>query len=415
MKAEIITIGDEILIGQIVDTNSVFIAKELNKIGVSVYQITSIQDEKQHILNALKDAESRVDIVIITGGLGPTKDDITKHTLCQYFDDTLVQNDSVRANLHELFKNSEYKKLTKNNLEQALVPSKAIVLHNEIGTAPGMYFRKSGKVFISLPGVPYEMEALIKEKVVPKLALEFDTPHIYHKTIVTQGVAESVLADQISDWEGNLPSFIKLAYLPNLGMVRLRLSAIGENQQKIRLAVEREVADLLNQIGDVVIGFDDDSPAKLIADLLVSKDQTLAIAESCTGGLIASTITQNKGASTFFKGAIVSYHTKSKSDLLEVNEELIFEHSVVSKQVAKAMALSVKDKFNTDYGVATTGNAGPTKGDSDVEVGTVFIAISTPNNIIVEEYNFGNNRYKVIERAKNKALQLLRLAIINAK
>ena len=415
MKAEIITIGDEILIGQIVDTNSVFIAKELNKIGVSVYQITSIQDEKQHILNALKDAESRVDIVIITGGLGPTKDDITKHTLCQYFDDTLVQNDSVRANLHELFKNSEYKKLTKNNLEQALVPSKAIVLHNEIGTAPGMYFRKSGKVFISLPGVPYEMEALIKEKVMPKLVLEFDTPHIFHKTIVTQGVAESVLADQISDWEGNLPSFIKLAYLPNLGMVRLRLSAIGENQQKIRLAVEREVADLLNQIGDVVIGFDDDSPAKLIADLLVSKDQTLAIAESCTGGLIASTITQNKGASTFFKGAIVSYHTKSKSDLLEVNEELIFEHSVVSKQVAKAMALSVKDKFNTDYGVATTGNAGPTKGDSDVEVGTVFIAISTPNNIIVEEYNFGNNRYKVIERAKNKALQLLRLAIINAK
>jgi nicotinamide-nucleotide amidase len=415
MKAEIITIGDEILIGQIVDTNSVFIAKELNKIGVSVYQITSIQDEKQHILNALKDAESRVDIVIITGGLGPTKDDITKHTLCQYFDDTLVQNDSVRANLHELFKNSEYKKLTKNNLEQALVPSKAIVLHNEIGTAPGMYFRKSGKVFISLPGVPYEMEALIKEKVVPKLALEFDTPHIYHKTIVTQGVAESVLADQISDWEDNLPSFIKLAYLPNLGMVRLRLSAIGENQQKNILAVEREVADLLNQIGDVVIGFDDDSPAKVIADLLVSKDQTLAIAESCTGGLIASTITQNKGASAFFKGAIVSYHTKSKSDLLEVNEELIFEHSVVSKQVAKAMALSVKDKFNTDYGVATTGNAGPTKGDSDVEVGTVFIAISTPNNIIVEEYNFGNNRYKVIERAKNKALQLLRLTIINAK
>jgi nicotinamide-nucleotide amidase len=415
MKAEIITIGDEILIGQIVDTNSVFIAKELNKIGVSVYQITSIQDEKQHILNALKDAESRVDIVIITGGLGPTKDDITKHTLCQYFDDTLVQNDSVLANLHELFKNSEYKKLTKNNLEQALVPSKAIVLHNEIGTAPGMYFRKSGKVFISLPGVPYEMEALIKEKVVPKLLLEFDTPHIFHKTIVTQGVAESVLADQISDWEDNLPSFIKLAYLPNLGMVRLRLSAIGENQQKNILAVEREVADLLNQIGDVVIGFDDDSPAKVIADLLVSKDQTLAIAESCTGGLIASTITQNKGASAFFKGAIVSYHTKSKSDLLEVNEELIFEHSVVSKQVAKAMALSVKDKFNTDYGVATTGNAGPTKGDSDVEVGTVFIAISTPNNIIVEEYNFGNNRYKVIERAKNKALQLLRLTIINAK
>jgi nicotinamide-nucleotide amidase len=415
MKAEIITIGDEILIGQIVDTNSVFIAKELNKIGVSVFQITSIQDDKTHILEALRKAESRVDIVIITGGLGPTKDDITKHTICEFFEDTLVQDELVLDNLKKLFRHTDYKILTKTNLEQALVPSKAIVLHNEIGTAPGMYFRKSGKVFISLPGVPYEMEALIKEKVVPKLTQEFSTPHIYHKTIITQGVAESVLADQISDWEDSLPSFIKLAYLPNLGMVRLRLSAIGKDKEYIKAAVLKEIDMLLSQINDVVIGFDEDSPETVIARLLIQNNQTLSIAESCTGGLISTSITQKDGASTFFKGAVVAYHTQSKLDLLDVNQELINKYSVVSAEVAKSMALSVKKKFDTDYGVATTGNAGPTKGDSDSEIGTVFIAIATPNDVITEEFNFGDNRFKVIERAKNKALQLLRLTILKAK
>ncbi|MDC3388282.1 competence/damage-inducible protein A [Flavobacteriaceae bacterium] len=415
MKAEIITIGDEILIGQIVDTNSVFIAKELNKIGVSVFQITSIQDDKTHILEALRNAESRVDIVIITGGLGPTKDDITKHTICEFFEDTLVQDELVLDNLKKLFRHTDYKILTKTNLEQALVPSKAIVLHNEIGTAPGMYFRKSGKVFISLPGVPYEMEALIKEKVVPKLTQEFSTPHIYHKTIITQGVAESVLADQISDWEDSLPSFIKLAYLPNLGMVRLRLSAIGKDKEYIKAAVLKEIDMLLSQINDVVIGFDEDSPETVIARLLIQNNQTLSIAESCTGGLISTSITQKDGASTFFKGALVAYHTQSKLDLLDVSQELINKYSVVSAEVAKSMALSVKKKFDTDYGVATTGNAGPTKGDSDSEIGTVFIAIATPNDVITEEFNFGDNRFKVIERAKNKALQLLRLTILKAK
>lgn len=415
MRAEIITIGDEILIGQIVDTNSVFIAKELNKIGVSVFQITSIQDEKQHILNALKEATARVDIVIITGGLGPTKDDITKHTICEYFNDTLVQDETVLANLHKLFKNREYKKLTETNLEQALVPSKATVLHNELGTAPGMYFKKLNQVFVSLPGVPYEMKALIKSQVIPKIASEFKTPFIYHKTVVTQGVAESVLAAQISDWEDNLPSFIKLAYLPNLGMVRLRLSATGENEALIKAAVKQEIDALLSQISDVVIGFDEASSETVIADLLTSKKQSLAVAESCTGGLISSSIIQKEGASSFFKGAVVPYHTTAKTDLLGVDEDLIKAHSVVSTAVAKAMAIAVKKKFNADYGIATTGNAGPTKGDADVAIGTVIIAIACPNNVIVEEYNFGTNRYKVIERAKNKALQLLRITIMNAK
>ena len=415
MKAEIITIGDEILIGQIVDTNSAFIAAELNKIGVSVFQITSIQDEKEHILTALKEAESRVDVIIITGGLGPTKDDITKHTLCEYFNDTLVQNDSVLEHVKELFKNSEHKILTKTNVQKALVPSKAIVLHNENGTAPGMYFNKGEKVFVSLPGVPYEMEALIKDEVIPKLALEYTTPHIYHKTVITQGVAESILAEEISDWEDNLPDFIKLAYLPSLGVVKLRLSAVGINKEKIEAAVTLEIKALLIQINDVVIGFDEESPEIAIANLLVDKKQTLAVAESCTGGLIASSITQNEGVSAFFKGAVVTYHTKSKTDLLGVDKKIIDEHSVVSEAVAKAMVLSVKKKFDVDYAIATTGNAGPTKGDSRAEIGTVFIAIASPNNIVVEEFNFGKNRFKVIQRAKNKALQLLRKEILNAK
>jgi len=415
MKAEIITIGDEILIGQIVDTNSVFIAAELNKIGVSVYQISSIQDEKQHILTAFKEAESRADIIIITGGLGPTKDDITKHTICEYFNDTLVQDDAVLEHVANLFKKSEHKILTKTNVQQALVPSKAIVLHNANGTAPGMYIKKGNKAFISLPGVPYEMEGLIKEAVIPKLVSEYKTPYIYHKTVLTQGVAESILAERISDWEDALPNFIKLAYLPSIGVVKLRLSAIGEEKESIENAVQSAVSTLLEQIGEVVIGFDEDSPEIAVANLLIDKKQTLAVAESCTGGLIASSITQNEGVSAFFKGAAVTYHSQSKTDVLNVGKKIIEEHSVVSERVAKEMAIGVKKKFKSDYAIATTGNAGPTKGDSGAEIGTVFIAIATPEKVIVEKFNFGKNRFKVIQRAKNKSLQLLRKEIINAK
>lgn len=415
MKAEIITIGDEILIGQIVDTNSAFIAAALNKIGISVYQITSIQDEKRHILAAFKEAESRADIIIITGGLGPTKDDITKHTICEYFNDTLVQNDVVLEHVTNLFKNSEHKILTKTNVQQALVPSKAIVLYNTNGTAPGMYIKKGSKVFISLPGVPYEMEGLIRESVIPKLVSEYKTPYIYHKTVITQGVAESILAERISEWEDALPNFIKLAYLPSIGVVKLRLSAIGDDKEVIENTVQREIDVLLVQIGEVVIGFDEDSPEIAIANLLIDKKQTLAVAESCTGGLIASSITQNEGVSAFFKGAAVTYHTQSKIDVLNVDETIIEEYSVVSERVAKEMAIGVKKKFDSDYAIATTGNAGPIKGDSDADIGTVFIAIATPKKILVEEFNFGKNRFKVIQRAKNKSLQLLRREIINAK
>lgn len=415
MKAEIITIGDEILIGQIVDTNSAFIATALNEIGVSVYQITSVQDEKKHILTAFKEAESRADIIIVTGGLGPTKDDITKHTICEYFNDTLVQNDAVLEHVTNLFKDSEYKILTKTNVQQALVPSRAIVLHNANGTAPGMYIKKGNKAFISLPGVPYEMEGLIKESVIPRLISEYKTPYIYHKTVITQGVAESILAEQISDWEDALPYFIKLAYLPSIGVVKLRLSAIGEDKEGIENDVHTAINALLEQIGEVVIGFDEGSPEIAIANLLIDKKQTLAVAESCTGGLIASSITQHEGVSAFFKGAVVTYHTQSKIDVLNVAKAIVDEYSVVSERVAEEMAIGVKKKFNSDYAIATTGNAGPKKGDSTAEIGAVFIAIATPEKVVVEEFNFGKNRFKVIQRAKNKALQLLRKEILKAK
>ena len=414
MKAEIITIGDEILIGQIVDSNSAFIGRELNKIGVSVHQISSIQDDKTHILTALKEAESRADIIIITGGLGPTKDDITKLTLCEYFNDKLIENTAVLEHVKNLLSKFDVP-INDLNKMQALVPSKAEVLHNSNGTAPGMYFSKNGKVIISLPGVPYEMKALISEEVLPRLISEFNTPFIVHKTVITQGEAESVLAERISDWEDALPSFIKLAYLPSLGIVRLRLSATGPDKSQIETAINSELEKLKMLIGESIIGYDDESPETVIKKLLIEKEQTLAVAESCTGGLIASCLTQIEGVSGFFKGGMITYQTKTKSSILGVDEQIIEDNSVVSEDVVLEMALKVKEQFKSDYAIATTGNAGPSKGDSDAEIGTVFIAIASPKKVVVEEFNFGTDRFRVIERAKNKAFELLIKEIINSK
>lgn len=406
MKAEIITIGDEILIGQIVDSNSAFIAKELNKIGVAVHQISSIQDDKTHILTALKEAELRADIIIITGGLGPTKDDITKLTLCEYFNDELIEDTKVLEHVEELLSQLNVP-INKSNAMQALVPSKAQVLHNSHGTAPGMYFKKNGKAIISLPGVPYEMKGLMKNEVLPKLTVDYKTPFIVHKTIITQGEAESVLAERLSVWEDALPNTVKLAYLPSIGTVRLRLSASGYNKDEIEAVVNSELERLEKLITEIIIGYDDELPVVVIKKLLLANQKTLAVAESCTGGSIASNITQNSGVSGFFKGGMVTYQTETKSSVLGVNADVVKDNSVVSKAVAKEMALKVKAQFQSDYAIATTGNAGPTKGDSDAEIGTVCIAIVSPKRVVVEQFNFGTNRFRVIERAKNKALELL--------
>lgn len=409
MLAEIITIGDELLIGQVVDTNSAFIAKELNKIGVSVYQITSVQDDKNHILKAFEDAESRVDVIIITGGLGPTKDDITKKTIAEYFNDTLVFNPEVLNNIETIWKQYVRQTLLQVNKDQALVPSRAKVLMNTIGTAPGMWIEKGERVFISLPGVPFEMKRLIQEEVVPKLTKKFDLPFIIHRTLMVYGLGESTLATRIESWEDALPDFIKLAYLPDLGRVRLRLSSKGFDKEKIVAGVQKQIDAVLPLIKDEFYGFEDDDGIveSIVAKQLTKLKQTVSVAESCTGGKIAERFTVHPGASKYFKGSVVCYATESKTSVLGVSKEMIDAHSVVSSQVAEAMAKQVLLLFDSDYAIATTGNAGPTKGDSDADVGTVFIAIATKNDVYSEKFTLGNHRTRVINKGVNKAFEML--------
>ncbi|MBV7267963.1 competence/damage-inducible protein A [Winogradskyella luteola] len=412
MQAEIITIGDEILIGQIVDTNSAFLGKAFNKIGVSIYQITSIQDDRTHILKALKEAEDNADIIIITGGLGPTKDDITKHTICEYFNDTLVENKAVLAHVEHLFSKYISTPISDLNRQQALVPSKSKVLMNRFGTAPGMWLEKNGKVFVSLPGVPYEMKALISNDVIPALRLKFEFPYIKHKTVLTYGVGESAIANRIEGWEEALPSHIKLAYLPSLGRVRLRLSGKSRDKDLLETEIEKQIDLLLPQIEDIFIGFEENGSIEtLIGNQLSKLGKTLSLAESCTGGKIAQVLTANAGVSKYFKGSIVSYATESKINVLEVSKLDIKSYSVVSKEVAEAMAINVRKLFNTDYAISTTGNAGPLKGDSDAEIGTVWIALATKNEVYSQVFNFGNHRDKVIMKATNKAFEMLQKEI----
>ncbi|MFK5974670.1 MAG: competence/damage-inducible protein A, partial [Flavobacteriaceae bacterium] len=389
MFAEIITIGDEILIGQIVDTNSAFIGKELTKIGISVYQITSVQDDRQHILQALEVAKSRVQIVIVTGGLGPTKDDITKHVFCEFFDDTLIEDQEVLRHVEELFKNYiTSTPISDINRKQALVLSKATVLHNAYGTAPGMWIEEAETVFISLPGVPFEMKNLIKKKVIPKIINSFEQSHIIHKTLVTYGLGESAIADKIEAWEDSLPSFVKLAYLPNLGKVRLRLTAKGHDRTTLEKVIEEESQKLYSLIGDIIYGIEDEETLEeVVAKLFIAKKMTLATAESCTGGKIAEQITALSGASVYFKGGVVSYATEAKINVLGVPRALIDQYTVVSEEVAKSMAENVKKLLRADFAIATTGNAGPSKGDSDAEIGTVFIAIASPDGVFAEKFN----------------------------
>ncbi|WP_405383351.1 competence/damage-inducible protein A [Maribacter sp. LLG6340-A2] len=414
MLAEIITIGDEILIGQIVDTNSTFISKELNKIGISVYQITSIQDERVHMLNAFKEASERVDVVIVTGGLGPTKDDITKHTLCEFFNDELVENSNVLAHVEELFaKYISNTPISDINRMQALVPSKAEVLHNANGTAPGMLMRKEGVTFVSLPGVPFEMKHLLKESVIPKLVTYYKRPHIMHKTIVTYGLGESAIAKRIEAWENELPSNIKLAYLPNLGKVRLRLSGKSTDYDELVNAMNLQSEKLFPLIEDIVYGLEDDeSLEEIVAKLLLEKNLSVSTAESFTGGMIAEKLTSLPGASGYFKGSVVSYATEAKINVLKVPAELVEKHSVVSAEVATAMAKGAKELMKTDFAIATTGNAGPTKGDSNANVGTVFIAIDGPKSQLVQEFQMGSTRERVVEKSVNKAFELLQKEIL---
>ena len=408
MLSEIITIGDEILIGQIVDTNSAFISKELNKIGVQVYQITSVQDDRAHILQALEDANDRVDLVLVTGGLGPTKDDITKQCFCEFFEDTLVENARVLQHIKDIFSTYIKREPLPANLSQAQVPSKATILFNHNGTAPGMWMEKDATVFVSMPGVPYEMKHLLVDSVLPKIIKKFNRPYIYHKTLLTHGLGESAIADRISNFEEHLPKHIKLAYLPSLGRVRIRLSSKGSDRQKLHDEVNVQMALIFKLVEDIAVGFEDEtSVTQKIGQFLIRKKKTLSLAESCTGGAIAEEITQHAGVSAFFRGGIVAYATEVKSSILGVDAELIKNHNVVSRPVAEAMAIRAAQIFESDYAIATTGIAGPTKGDGDAEVGTVCIAIATPGGVHSEKFLFGKIRERVIRKSVNKAFEML--------
>jgi len=411
MQAEIISIGDEILIGQILDSNSQWIAKELNTLGVSVYQITSAQDEENHIVEVLENALKNVEIVILTGGLGPTKDDITKITLTKYFNDVLVKNEKVETHIKKIFTKMNFN-FVASDLLQALLPSKAIVIPNTIGTASGMWFEKEGKVVISLPGVPTEMKTLMEKGVLPKIKEKFQLPFIFHKTLITYGVREAEMAIRLENFEEDLPKSIKLAYLPNYRRLRLRLTAKGTNKKELEKNLSKTISSLINYLGNVQYGFEGYLLEKEVGQLLSKSKQTVATAESFTGGNIAQLISSIPGASNYFIGGIVSYNVAVKINDLNVPKDLINEYSVVSAEVAEAMALGIQQKFKTDYSIATTGNAGPTTDKTDKSVGDVFIAIASPSGVESHFFNLGQPREKVIARATSKALELLQKEII---
>ncbi len=412
MKAEIITIGDEILIGQIIDTNSAWIAGQINLAGIEVCRINSIKDDHQHIHEALKQAEARVDLVIMTGGLGPTKDDITKHALADYFNTRLVVNEATFRHIEQRFKNRNID-LNKLNRDQALVPESCTVLPNKAGTAPGMWFEKNDTIFVSVPGVPFEMKYLMEHQILPRLRENGKTKAIFHKTVLTQGLPESMLAEKIETWESNLPGNIKLAYLPNPMAVRLRLSALGDDRNELKQQVEKEIGKLKQLIPENIFGFDTETMAGVIGRLLKGQGRTLAVSESCTGGYISHLITSVAGSSAYYKGGVTAYSNEIKEKILKVEPGTLKKYGAVSEQVAREMALGIKHEMNADYALATTGIAGPEGGTKEKPVGTVWIAVAGPEEeIVVEKYVFGDNRERNIIRSSQTALQMLRRLIL---
>lgn len=411
MTAEIITIGDEILIGQIVDTNSAWIAEQFNLNGIEIYRITSVHDSREHIAEALKSAEERVDIVIITGGLGPTRDDITRAALCDYFNTKLVFHEPTFNHIKQMFalRNSGFNRL---NSDQAMLPETCEVLTNKTGTAPGMWFMKNGTIFISVPGVPSEMKYLVEAEILPKLRLYAKGKAIFHKTVLTQGLPESTLALEIEEWENMLPGNIKLAYLPDVMSVKLRLSAYGTDETFITKQVDDEIEKLLRLIPDNVYGFDNDTLTKVTGKLLKDKCKTLSVAESCTGGYVSHQITSVPGCSDYFRGSVVAYSNSIKQKILGVSAKSLEEFGAVSEQIAREMATGVKNVFNTDFALATTGIAGPGGGSEEKPTGTVWIAIAGENNVWAAKFQFGNGREKNIVRSGQTALQMLRRAIL---
>ena len=427
MKAEIITIGDELLIGQVVDTNSAWMAQRLNEAGIALHQITSVHDDRQHILKALDEAFSRADIVFTTGGLGPTKDDITKHVLCEYFGTTLVEDPHVRAHIHELYKERP-EVLNRLTATQWLVPQSATILPNRVGSAPIMLFEKicspSGrslnsseaftKRLISLPGVPYEMQVAMTEQVLPYIEAkrrlgDKEREEVIHRTILLAGIPESTLAIRIEDWEDALPQTMHLAYLPKDGTIRLRLSTYGEATVE---EMDAQIAALLPLIADYVIALEDKPLETILGELLKQQNATIATAESCTGGRLAAALNAQAGSSAYFMGSVVAYANEVKEQVLGVEHDTLIRYGAVSEQTVRQMAEGVRRLMRTDYAIATSGIAGPDGGTEDKPVGTVWIAWATPEGIVAERFQFGvaRLRQQITQRAVTTALvELIKL------
>ena len=410
MFAEIITIGDEILIGQIVDTNSAWIAQELNKIGMRVKQISSVSDNRRHILAALDEAKSRADVILMTGGLGPTKDDITKKTIADYFGVQLVENTETLTHVEAIFARFN-RPLLEVNKQQAMVPENCQVILNKNGTAPGMWFNEKGKIYISMPGVPHEMMYMMEESILPKLKLELKLPVIIHKTILTVGEGESFLAQRIADIEDSLPDFIKLAYLPKLGQVRLRLSGYGEDGSFLQEKVNEYAAKIVERVSNVVAAEEDITIEKAILDFMAKKGLTLSVAESCTGGYISHLITQHAGSSKVFLGGAISYSYELKEIMLGVKNETLWQYGAVSKETVTEMVEGALHSFKSDYAVAVTGIAGPDGGTPEKPVGTVWIAVANKDKTHTQKFSFGAKRKQNIERTAISALNILNILL----
>ncbi len=410
VTAEIITIGDEILYGQIVDTNSAWMGTELAKAGIKVKQITSISDNAEHIVDALNEAKNRVDIILMTGGLGPTKDDLTKDVLADYFNTELQLHEPSLADIAEIFK-ARGRELTELNRLQAYLPANCIPVRNVLGTAPGMWFEQEGKVYVSMPGVPFEMKRMMTDLVLPKLKAHFKTPEIIHKVIQTTGLPESILAAKIEDWENSLPPHIKLAYLPHLGGVRLRLTGQGTDAAILEQEMQKLVQKLSNIIPNYIFAFGEVALEEAIGNLLKEKGLTIATAESCTGGYLAHKITSISGSSAYYQGSIIAYHNEVKIRELNVKPETLQQHGAVSEATVREMAQNVRLKFNTSIGVATSGIAGPDGGTPEKPVGTIWIAYADKDKTIAKLLNFNKDRLINIEYTALAVLNLIRQSL----
>ena len=411
-NVSIITIGDELLIGQVIDTNSAWMAQELNKAGIRVKRRVAVGDVWDDIWQALDEEAAQVDVILITGGLGPTADDITKPLLCKYFGGTLVQNEAALQNVTYLFTKVFNRELTPRNIKQAEVPDTCTVLQNKRGTAPGMLFKKAGKIFVSMPGVPHEMQGMMTDDVIPLLQKEFEVAHISHRTLLTFGIGESMLADMIQDFEEALPSNIKLAYLPNYGMVRLRLTATGIDNKETENQIQHHFNKLQELVKEFLVTNEDIPMEKILGNLLLQKNKTLATAESCTGGYIAHLITLIPGSSSFYKGTIVSYDNAVKTSLLKVPEDMLAHNGAVSEPVVVQMVKGILQNIPTDYAIAVSGIMGPDGGSADKPVGTVWIAVGNAQKQLTQQLHFRFNRQRNIQLTAVNAMNLMRKFIL---